>query len=464
MSSDLQDATGGLKDSMAEGDSQPRALDAAKVIYRPFGRSKLGQQNHSHTYQAVQDEIPNELLVIILQFLYFSAERAAPDERAQIPGQLSSVSQRWRAVAMVVPELWTFVFIRSADLPGVEEAVAHFRERSDPLLMHFDITAGTKTDEVLAADFILRENIGRIRRLTFRTFNFIPTCLTSNTPVWPVLTEVDLVSRHSKDVRLGLLAPQLKKLYCNGVVPMIPTGDMQSLQDLTLCDLNVLRITRPSLIMARWSNLQRLHLRRWTLEPEYPGYEIPLRHMPCLTYLKFERMGLDALRGVLAMIFAPKLETLIVEEVEDPLGGWLDPSWATVSLRPLEGLTYLRLHNFWKIDGPCTLASILKVAPNLTHLVISNRELVALIGIDDDPERRLGAALQVLEIDAEFWPWEDVEKFINTRAETLKTVCVPEHSIRIVEGFLGTGGIQVRALKEGTNWKTSQSRRRTPTY
>ncbi|KAG8943516.1 hypothetical protein FRC00_011088 [Tulasnella sp. 408] len=232
-------------------------------------------------------------------------------------------------------------------------------------------------------------------------------------------------------------------------------GDLQSLEELTLCEYNVMRIAKLALVVSRWPAIQRLTLCRWTLEVEESGYQVPVRHMPELTYLKFEKMGLDAVRGTLAMINAPALETLLIEDVEDPLGGWLDELWASIEFQHMESLQHLRLHKFQKNDGPCTLASILRVAPNVTHLSISDVEpdvFQTIVRCED--YEHMGRLLQVLEIDAAIWPLEYIVRFIHSRARTLKQVHVPRQLVaEFAEALESIGEVEISALASPRSWK-----------
>ncbi|KAG8986686.1 hypothetical protein FRB90_003848, partial [Tulasnella sp. 427] len=319
------------------------------------------------------DHVPNELLIIIFRHAIASLTHSSTTSfsRARLGPDLSAVSHRWRTLAHVVPELWSSAYVPQPDRQGTSERVLALCTRSAPLPMHFDVST-TSPVETLYADLILRKDTPRIGSLTFRTSVPIPTCFTC---AWTFanLEELKLVSLYwVRDMRMRMVAPRLRSLHCTGVFPAIPVGDLQSLQELTLCEYNVMRIAKLALIVSRWPMIRRLTLSRWTLEVEDLDYQVPLRQMPNLTYLKFDKMGLDAVRGTLAMINAPKLETLLIEDVEDPLGGWLDELWASIDFQRMDSLAHLRLHKFQKRDGPCTLASILRVAPNVTHLSISD--------------------------------------------------------------------------------------------
>lgn len=309
--------------------------------------------------------------------------------------------------------------------------------------------------ETLHADIILRRDTPRIGTLTFRTSVPIPTCFTCG---WTFdnLEALKLVSLYwVRDMRMRMIAPRLRSMHCTGVFPSIPVGDLQSLEELTLCEYNVMRVAKLALIVSRWPLIKRLTLCRWTLEVEDPGYQVPVRHMPELTYLKFEKMGLDAVRGTLAMINAPGLETLLIEDVEDPLGGWLDELWASIEFQRMESLQYLRLHKFQKHDGPCTLQSILRVAPNITHLSISDTELDVFDSIVHcEDYDNMARHLQVLDIDGATWPFEHIMWFIRLRARTLKEVRVPQTHVETMTGVLKhIGEVEVHALESARSWK-----------
>ncbi|KAG9048217.1 hypothetical protein FS837_000473 [Tulasnella sp. UAMH 9824] len=402
------------------------------------------------------DHVPNELLIIIFRHAIASLTQTATTsfERARLGSDLSSVSRRWRTLAHVIPELWSSAYLPQPDREGTSERVTALLTRSAPLPMHFDVST-TNPLETLHADIILRRDTPRIGSLTFRTSVPIPTCFTC---AWTFanLEELKLVSLDwVRDMRMRMIAPKLRSLHCTGVFPSIPVGDLQSLEELTLCEYNVMRIAKLALVVSRWPAIQRLTLCRWTLEVEESGYQVPVRHMPELTYLKFEKMGLDAVRGTLAMINAPALETLLIEDVEDPLGGWLDELWASIEFQHMESLQHLRLHKFHKNDGPCTLASILRVAPNVTHLSISDVEpdvFETIIGCED--YEHMGRLLQVLEIDAAIWPFEHIVRFIQSRARTLKQVHVPQQLVAEFAAELeAIGEVDISALESPRSWK-----------
>ncbi|KAG8897420.1 hypothetical protein FRB99_008160 [Tulasnella sp. 403] len=405
------------------------------------------------------DSLPNELVIEILRLAVRAADNTAdPDTRRDIRSSLacevSSVSRRWKTLALVVPELWSFVYLPKPSLSdGVFDHINVFCARSSPLPMHFDISVHN-AEETLPADFILRHHSSRINRLTFRTIRDIPTCLGTTCP-FTDLEELHFISlKWVLDMPLRFQAPRLHTLQCIGIVPHVFPGQLQSLYDLTLRDLDVFRITRLFIILTRWANIRRLALHRWTLEAEEPGFEVPLRLMPHLSWLKFERLGQDALRGVLAMVSAPKLETLVVEDVEDPFGGWLAESWYSVALRPLEALTYLRMRNYHK-DGPCNLTSILRVAPKLAHLHLSDRHLAAFETIHetDDPNA-IAPALKVLEVDGESWPWDAFVRFVTARMKTLQSIRVPSRFVEKLKDALPANETpKVSALEhENEDW------------
>lgn len=370
-------------------------------------------------------------------------------ELASLSVHLSSVCKRWRSVALVVPALWAFIYIPEPCAKGTTELVSLFTSRSAPLPLRLDLSSHSTMD-TLGTDFILRRTADRLGHLTFRTAVDSPTCITvpalEGFKGFPQLESLRIISLlWVRDIRLRITAPKLHSLECIAVAPAIMANELQSIKSLTLRELNVIRITRLSFIFCRMSQIEVLHLDRFTLEQEETEFQLARRVLPRLKQLTLSRMGQDALRGTLALIDAPLLEELEIREVEAPFGGWLLPPWGDISLGLFEGLKSIKMESFQSRDGPCNLSEVLKSAPNVETLSLMRGDPVAistLVYRSDFPE--LGRALRKLELDAGPWPIQELATLIRSRAATLKEISAPQNLANAIKAALEGTQIDIR--------------------
>ncbi|KAG8894017.1 hypothetical protein FRB99_001573, partial [Tulasnella sp. 403] len=129
-------------DFMAEISDSALAVETRNV-YRPFGvYFYLATSPFTSNVFRLLDSLPNELVIEILRLAVKAADSTAdPDTRRDIRSsfacEVSSVSRRWKTLALVVPELWSFVYLPKPSLSdSVFDHINVFCARSPLLPMH----------------------------------------------------------------------------------------------------------------------------------------------------------------------------------------------------------------------------------------------------------------------------------------------------------------------------------------
>lgn len=293
--------------------------------------------------------------------------------------------------------------------------------------------------ESVSADLFIRTAGHHIRTLRLMTNQHLPSCLLIPFTL-PILEELYLEVRRpgTYHINLALRAPQLRIMHTVGCsAGVAPSGKLGSITDIVVEGVVGLPGGLLDEVLASCPTTKRLTL------CNIPGVYAEDIEGKKLVELVLERLTPITTFTFLMSLLAFRLERLVLRDITDV------ESFPGVFVPSMERLIRIELHNVGVAGDSFHLLSVLRAAPNLTHLIISDRRLNFFRSLDDGSDARpVSANLEVLELDggSEFWPRDEIVGFVRSRLHSLRRVLLPQIFARELEDLVRGTTIVIQPL------------------